>query len=357
MGDEIYSAKSKISSTSQHCDKITKSGTSMSTPLGAAAVAILEEYFLNGYYPSGTKTDADAFVPSSALIKAMLIHSGEYSYGYVEENYYTEHKYTTWPNNKQGFGIVSLDRVLYFDDDKHFRLNIIQKNIYITNQTQPFNYYYNTKQMFKATLYWNDPPVSTKSNSLLLNDLDLKIIINGTEVLYGNCRNTPDSLNNVEVIIIPPNYIQYNDRVPIEVIVSYSNLSVIQDYVLIITGDFYDSFYSLDNDYNPLPTPCVIPDPKTGYVSFNEKLEIGYILIIVVGCILVVVLLITCIYMFSYNIRKRRQKLTIQRAGNTGRLVTTPDKVDNNDSSCFVATIKRIPDNNARFYNNKNEIK
>lgn len=63
--------------------------TSMATALTAGAAALVREYFVEGYYqgttitdcvvPSGALYDASCgFIPSGALIKAMLLNSGVY---------------------------------------------------------------------------------------------------------------------------------------------------------------------------------------------------------------------------------------------------------------------------------------
>lgn len=48
----------------------------MATPVVAGSAALVRQYFMDGYYPSGTKTQDDAFTPSSALIKAVMISGG-----------------------------------------------------------------------------------------------------------------------------------------------------------------------------------------------------------------------------------------------------------------------------------------
>ena len=43
---------------------------------GHRAAALVRQYFVEGWYPEGRKVAEDALVPSSALLKAMLINSG-----------------------------------------------------------------------------------------------------------------------------------------------------------------------------------------------------------------------------------------------------------------------------------------
>ncbi len=38
---------------------------------------LTREYFTKGFYPSGKANSADGFIPSSALVKASIIHSGQ----------------------------------------------------------------------------------------------------------------------------------------------------------------------------------------------------------------------------------------------------------------------------------------
>ena len=45
----------------------------MATPVVAGSATLARQYFMDGYYPSGKKNDADKMTPSGALIKAVLI--------------------------------------------------------------------------------------------------------------------------------------------------------------------------------------------------------------------------------------------------------------------------------------------
>ena len=45
----------------------------MSTPVVAGAVALLRQYFTQGYYPSGAPVPASAYTPSGPLLKAVLL--------------------------------------------------------------------------------------------------------------------------------------------------------------------------------------------------------------------------------------------------------------------------------------------
>ena len=45
----------------------------MSTPVVAGAVALVRQYFTEGWYPSGTKTPSSAYTPSGALLKAVVL--------------------------------------------------------------------------------------------------------------------------------------------------------------------------------------------------------------------------------------------------------------------------------------------
>ena len=59
-------------------------GTSMAAPAVAGAAIIVRQYFMEGFYPDGVRNDEEAgggggggFVPMGALLKAVLINSGQ----------------------------------------------------------------------------------------------------------------------------------------------------------------------------------------------------------------------------------------------------------------------------------------
>lgn len=95
------------------CGTVALAGTSMSTPLAAGAAVLVREYFLSGYYPRGVETSPDGFNPSGALIKAVLIHSGEASKNTVNKNGGVSTA-GTYPSNIQGYGRISIGNVLNF---------------------------------------------------------------------------------------------------------------------------------------------------------------------------------------------------------------------------------------------------
>ena len=50
----------------------------MSTPLVAGGAALLRQYFLEGFYPSGGANPGDAHQPSGALLKAVMLGGAEH---------------------------------------------------------------------------------------------------------------------------------------------------------------------------------------------------------------------------------------------------------------------------------------
>lgn len=58
---------------SQNCALGTDRGTSMSTPVAAGAVALVRQYFAQGWYPTGAPVAANTYSPSGPLLKAIVM--------------------------------------------------------------------------------------------------------------------------------------------------------------------------------------------------------------------------------------------------------------------------------------------
>ena len=201
-----------------HSSYQSLSGTSMAAPAVAGAAALVRQYYMEGWYPTGAKRNQDKLTPTAALIKATLINSsvemtgaGAYDNGQ-----------TGYPNNNQGWGRILLDNTLYFQGDN--RSLLLVKDIDFnhgvgTGETQTYTVTVtDASQPLVVSLVWTDH-YSFGSNSIdcteppdpvLVNDLDLTVVApNGTEY-FGNTFDTPppqvhDRFNNVEGVRIPAN--------------------------------------------------------------------------------------------------------------------------------------------------------
>ncbi len=152
------------------------SGTSMATPAMAGAAALMRQYLTEGWYPTGAKVPANGFTPSAALLKAMVVNSGDNSVsGY------------SIPSNRIGWGRVLTDNVLYFAGDTRrtalvdFTTGLltgeyVEFAVEVTDATQPI----------EATLVWTDYPSTPAAAINLVNNLDLIATEPGGAVYRGN---------------------------------------------------------------------------------------------------------------------------------------------------------------------------
>jgi hypothetical protein len=181
-GMNIHSPDGDLNHTNNNEGYSPLSGTSMSTPVAAGTTALIEQYFKDGFYPSGTKVSGDGFEPSGPLKKAALINSAWDQYGGTKGGSNIGHA----PNNQQGWGKIKLDDVLYFDGDS--------RNLWIydgynpsagqglsTGQKDTFILHANSSDPFEVSLVWNDYP-----GQGLKNDLDLTVLSPKGELYRGN---------------------------------------------------------------------------------------------------------------------------------------------------------------------------
>ena len=84
-------------------------GTSMSTPLIAGAAALVRQYFLSGFYPSGSAAPANQYAPSGAAVKAVLLGGAAGMDGFESD---TGLPLAPPPSFRQGFGRLDLARSL-----------------------------------------------------------------------------------------------------------------------------------------------------------------------------------------------------------------------------------------------------
>lgn len=232
---EIYAPGcSTASSAGSACGTTTMTGTSMAAPAIAGAAALARQYYMDGFYPTGTANPDDAFVPSGALLKATLLNGTVDMTGVAG-----------YPSNREGWGRLTLDNSLYLDGDT--RTNIVRD---VRNNTDealttgdvievPFTVTSSGEEV-RVTLAWHDAPGALNAASAAVNNLDLEVENEFGVVVLGNVFSasfsapggTADAINNVEMIRLgtplPGSYVA---RIKATAVQQGS-----QGYALVITG-------------------------------------------------------------------------------------------------------------------------
>jgi Subtilase family len=190
-------------------------GTSFASPNAAAAAAIVRQYFTEGWYPTGEKVPANHVIPTGALIKAVLLNSTVNMVGPVG-----------YPSNEEGWGIIQLDRTLFFAKGGGKR-HLIAKDVpLIAGPRRPElrKHEFSVKdpsEQLKITFVWTNLPPAEQSRPVtnafrfdvedpngdlyLGNDIDVTKGVSNRRT--SRPRTPPDTVNNVQMVIV-------NDPVP-----------------------------------------------------------------------------------------------------------------------------------------------
>jgi hypothetical protein len=176
-GNAIISANADNNVASNNCNTKSSSGTSMATPGAAGLTALIRQYYIDGWYPSGTENAVDGFVPSAALMRATLVNSAQNMTGT-----------TAIPANCQGWGRVLLENALSFAPETR-KLFIAEDAGFTTGSTNEDRTFTvsikGSAEPLKVTLAWTDFPSTPAANPHLNNDLDLRVVTPGS-LLFGN---------------------------------------------------------------------------------------------------------------------------------------------------------------------------
>jgi len=224
-GQVIYSADN---GANRQCKSVGYSGTSMACPGVAGAALLIRQYFMDGFYPFGTKQPADGFTPSGALIKAVILNSGRAMLGRDSSNLESEPY-----DESQGFGLISLVDGLYLEGKSKGKV-IVYDDLELTNEQEweeTFALGDCPAEHTSVTLnYFDKENSSTSCNPCIVNRLDLTVE-KGTQIFYPNGRDSADELNNAQRIRIP------KDQDTITVKVKAANLATAnQKFALVISG-------------------------------------------------------------------------------------------------------------------------
>src|SRR2546422_11457028 len=160
-------------------------GTISRTPAAAAAAAIIRQYFVDGWYPSGPPVPGNAMNPSAALIRALLIASGQQVTG---SGLVARSSTDTWPNNEEGFGRVLLSKVLPIAAaGDTFRTQVVDGTAgLLTGDESTYGFHVGISGPAKFVLTWSDYPGTIGATKALVNDLDIEVTAPDGTVYRGN---------------------------------------------------------------------------------------------------------------------------------------------------------------------------
>ncbi|MBZ0153352.1 MAG: S8 family serine peptidase [Planctomycetes bacterium] len=192
-----------VSSGTSSCSTTTMTGTSMACPAATAATALIRQYFMDGFYPSGVANPADARTPTAALLKAVLINSGQDMTGV-----------SGYPSNGEGWGHIVLDDALHFSGDggRLWAVDVAKADGLATGQSRTMVVEVNGGSLpLEITMAFTDYPGTINAFNPVINDLDLRVTAPDGTVYRGNHFSggwsvangaTVDAINNVERVAV-----------------------------------------------------------------------------------------------------------------------------------------------------------
>jgi hypothetical protein len=255
-----FSVLSANSNADGDCPVTQMAGTSMATPITAGDVALIRQYFRQGFFPTGQENNNNGKILSGAAMKALAVHSSVPLTGT-----YQGAQLAPPPSDVQGFGRVQLNNVLFGPANANQgrgpgdRLLLVDEGAIKTLQTGEEHVYeipLGTDPQLtsvKATLVWTDVAAQPLANNPLINNLDLEVTVNG-QTLSGN--GAPDVTNTIEQVVVP------GATGSVTVKVKGTNVQQgAQSYALVVTGPL--------NTVSPPPAARSPPPPKPPGAPFD----------------------------------------------------------------------------------------
>jgi len=165
-------------------------GTSYSSQSVGGLLALVRQYFREGFYPTGAKISSNELIPSGALMKAMMLNCGTEITGlHCHETPYTNVTGTDlyYPTNDQGWGRTELDKTLYFDGGGRKLFVVDYDQGVVTGDTIEFKVYVTSSSIpLNVTLVWFEPPAALILDKQMMNDLNLNVTANDGTYYKGN---------------------------------------------------------------------------------------------------------------------------------------------------------------------------
>lgn len=238
------SSRGEFNTTGDLCEVTGLRGTSMACPTAAGFAVKVRQYFNLGYYPSGKMTPSDAFTPSGALLKAVLVHSGRpMSYLVYDTRTFESISSSDYPSYTQGYGRIQMSAVLNFgvnstlDPLSLFVLGDASSNganyasISSSSDEDTYSFKVATADPVRVTLCYTDLPGENRQN-VMINLLHVRVVLDSTGTVFTPYLLEANETSNTQVIDIanPSVNSQYTVRVFSE------SLSAEQPYALVITG-------------------------------------------------------------------------------------------------------------------------